>query len=574
MDEIRTLVRAHAAELTLLDSQGNVDLRILSADDHGPVTLPGGGRRIGDRPYAAGLPDRAAVISRRSPDAAHRRWLSQHGVRDAAVVPVSRAESRGTLVAIDRLGDSATFTSDDLALLQALAGHLVVALRSTELLGRLRHDANHDALTGLANRTLLTERLQQAISEQRPDRTPAVLLLDLNRFKEVNDALGHHVGDQLLQVVATRLGQLDAPDATIARLGGDEFAVLLPGVTTEQDAVGVAERIATHLHAAVDLDEVTVSTEASIGVALAQPGSSHGDVLRHADTAMYAAKAAGTAVRAYSASLDAGRAERLALLADLHLALERDELDLHYQPKLDLGFGVVTSVEALVRWTHPTLGPIGPEVFIPLAESTGLIEQLTASVLGRALRQCREWQDTGLSLTVAVNLSARNLLNVRLPDQVAQALVAVGLPPQKLVLEITESSVMGDPDRTVPVLERLAAIGVALSLDDFGTGYSSLSYLQRLPVQEVKIDRSFVRGLTAGGAQHASGVLVRSIVNLGTSLGLRIVAEGVEDEETLEYLRELGCDLVQGYVVGRPVPGSELARTLADSGLRTTRAVA
>jgi len=284
---------------------------------------------------------------------------------------------------------------------------------------------------------------------------------------------------------------------------------------------------------------------------------------------MYAAKTTGTTLTVYTPAVDAGRAHRLALLADLSVALQRDELELHYQPKLDLAFGLVTSVEALVRWTHPTLGPLPPDDFIPLAESTGLIDQLTESVLAKALRQCRAWQDAGLDLLVAVNLSARNVLNPALPDQVAAALVAAGLPAQKLILEITESSVMGDPERTVPTLERLAAIGVTLSLDDFGTGYSSLSYLQRLPVRELKIDKSFIMGLTRDADKHASEILVRAIISLGSSLGLRIVAEGVENADVLEKLRDLGCDIIQGYHIGRPVPAHELAANLQETRLRT-----
>jgi EAL domain-containing protein (putative c-di-GMP-specific phosphodiesterase class I) len=281
---------------------------------------------------------------------------------------------------------------------------------------------------------------------------------------------------------------------------------------------------------------------------------------------MYAAKASGEAIAVYTAELDAGRGDRLALLADLHLAIAHDDLDLHYQPKLDLAFDVVTGVEALVRWDHPTRGPVPPDVFIPLAESTGLIDQLTRLVLGKALRQCRTWQDAGLDLTVAVNLSARNVMNNDLPDIVAVALVDAGLPAHKLILEITESCLMGDPDRTIPTLERLSDIGVTLSLDDFGTGYSSLSYLQRLPVREVKIDRSFVLGLSHATDSHASDALIRSIISLGSSLSLRIVAEGVETAESLEKLRQLGCDIIQGYHIGRPVPGTELVRSVTRTG--------
>jgi diguanylate cyclase (GGDEF)-like protein len=572
LDEIRDLVRATRVELTLHNANGDVEVRVLSDADQAAVVVPHGVRRATDRALSDGLPAEAGLLSAKSTNPAHRRWLREHGARDAAVVSLRRGGAGATLIAIDRMGDATSFSTDDLALLQALAGHLTVSLRNTQLLERLRHDATHDVLTGLANRALLTKRLHDALAAPAPAPRPAVLLLDLNRFKEVNDALGHHVGDQLLQVVAARLIALDEPDATVARLGGDEFALLLPHAGSVAVAVAVAKRVAASLQAPVDLPEVTISTEASIGVALADAERSDADLLRQADTAMYAAKGTGEAVTIYSPALDAGLAERLELLAELHLALERDELELHYQPKLDLDFGVITSVEALVRWTHPRLGPLAPDVFIPLAESTGLIEELTHVVLAKALRQCRAWQDAGLELTVAVNVSARNVLNADLPDQVAAALVEAGLPAQKLILEITESSVMGDPERTVPTLERLAAIGVTLSLDDFGTGYSSLSYLQRLPVREVKIDRSFITGLSDGDASPASVILVRSIIGLGASLGLRIVAEGVETAAELSQLRDLGCDIVQGYYIARPAPAAELPACLRRAEHRLTAA--
>ncbi len=571
LSEICTLVRASRVELTLRDERGNVDLRILSDGLSHTIAPARPGRRSSDRAYADGLPNKSTIITGSSPDPAQRRWLDDHDVRDAAVVHITRNGANGTLIAIDRLGDAIAFSRDDLAILQVLGGHLIVALRNTQLVHRLRHDATHDTLTGLPNRALLTERLGEALAEATGPSRPSVLLLGLERFKEVNDALGHHVGDQLLQVVAARLETLDEPGATVARLGGDEFAVLLPTTTTAGSALAAAERVAQTLRSAIALPDATVTTQASIGVAIAEVGEVDADVLRHADTAMYAAKAAGTGIATYTAELDAGRAERLALLADLTLALEHDDLELHYQPKLDLAFNLVTSVEALVRWTHPTLGPLAPDVFIPLAESTGLIEQLTDAVLSKALRQCRAWQDDGLDLSVAVNLSARNVLNPALPDNVAAALVAAGLPAQKLILEITESSIMGDPERTVPTLERLAAIGVTLSLDDFGTGYSSLSYLQRLPVREVKIDQTFIIGLTRESEMHASGILVRSIIGLGASFGLRIVAEGVENAEVLAELRDLGCDIAQGFHIGYPMPAADLASDLELTGLKTVQ---
>ncbi|MDQ1463908.1 MAG: hypothetical protein QOC73_849, partial [Actinomycetota bacterium] len=304
--------------------------------------------------------------------------------------------------------------------------------------------------------------------------------------------------------------------------------------------------------------------QVSVGIAISNPSANHVDVLRNADTAMYAAKSHDDSIVVYDPELDRGRAERLALGADLQLALSRDELVLHYQPKLDLATGAMSGVEALVRWNHPRLGTLNPETFIPLAETNGLIEQLTPFVLRMALKQCRLWRDAGFDITVAVNLSARNVGNPQLPETVSRALDDAGLPADRLVLEITESSVMDDPERTVPILVRLASTGVTLSLDDFGTGYSSLSYLQRLPVREVKIDRSFVRGLADPDDARASEALIRSIAGLGESLQLNIVAEGVEDAKTIDLLRQYGCDVAQGYFIGRPEPADRITARLRE----------
>jgi EAL domain-containing protein (putative c-di-GMP-specific phosphodiesterase class I) len=337
-----------------------------------------------------------------------------------------------------------------------------------------------------------------------------------------------------------------------------------PGSSIEAIGRRVAQTILDALSAPISLAEALVSTRASIGVALGSPELTGADLLRQADTAMYAAKEAESPIVVYAEDLDRGRAERLTLLADLHLALERDELELHYQPQLDLHTDQVVSVEALVRWRHPARGQIGPDEFIPLAESSGMIEELTHQVLRKALRQVRAWRDAGIDLVVAVNLSAYNVNNVNLVEDVAAALAEAGLPADRLVLEITESSVMGDPGRTVPILQRLSDIGITLSLDDFGTGYSSLSYLQKLPVREVKIDKSFVMGLTEDDGQaHASSVLVRSILTLASNLGLRVVAEGIENVEVMELLRGLGCDLAQGYYIARPLPAPEIPLLLA-----------
>ena len=563
LGRIRRLLNAGAVQLILHREPADLVLRINEEDSfsvrHSPVAGRGDPLLLRVSEYTE-----AIVIPRSTRERSLRVWLINNGARDAMLVPLPSGGIEGTLIVTDRMGEAATFRDDDLTILQTLAGHLAVALRSTQLVQQLRHDASHDALTGLANRVLLTERIEQALQSAELADRYAVLLLDLDKFKEVNDALGHHVGDALLRVVGSRIRDCVPAGGTVARLGGDEFAVLLPPVlegaaaTTESQGLGVADAVLTALLSPIDLPEAVLSTRASIGIAFGSPGCTGADLLRHADTAMYAAKAGESPVVAYTEELDHGRAERLTMLADLALALERDEFELRYQPQLDLHSEGVRSVEALVRWRHPERGLLTPDEFVPLAESSGLIGELTHHVLRQALRQCRRWRDEGLDLTIAVNLSAYSVNNAKLAEDVALILAEVGLSADRLVMEITESCVMGDPRRTVPILQRLADIGVTLSLDDFGTGYSSLAYLQKLPVREVKIDKSFVMGLT-GGQAHASSVLVRSILTLGGNLALRVVAEGVEDDQALELLRELGCDVVQGYYIAHPLPAAEIS---------------
>jgi diguanylate cyclase (GGDEF)-like protein len=568
----RTRRLLNAGEVGLVIHRDASDLRLWSTDDEALTTRHSRSPEPGDWLLTRVRENiEAIVVPRNTRERGMRQWLMTHGARDAMIVPLPPGGIEGVLIVKDRMGDANTFTADDLTLLQTLAGHLAVALRSTQLLQQLRHDATHDALTGLANRVLLTEQIESALSVEPKtvagESRSAVLLLDLDKFKEVNDALGHHVGDSLLQVVGSRIRTCVPARGTVARLGGDEFAVLLPMSTgteleAQLEARQVADAVLSALISPIVLPGAVVSTRASIGIALGSRGCNGADLLRHADTAMYAAKSGERAVVVYTAELDQGRAERLTLLADLALAIEREELELRYQPQLDLRTGEMTTVEALVRWRHPERGLLDPDEFIPLAESSGLIEELTSQVLRQALRQCRHWRDDGLDLVVAVNLSARNVNNASLAENVAAVLAEVGLPADRLVMEITESSVMGDPNRTVPILQRLADIGVTLSLDDFGTGYSSLAYLQRLPVREVKIDKSFVMGLTGGSQEHASSVLVRSILTLGGNLNLRVVAEGVENAEVLELLRRLGCDAIQGYHIARPLAAAEVGQLI------------
>jgi diguanylate cyclase (GGDEF)-like protein len=428
---------------------------------------------------------------------------------------------------------------------------------------RLRRQALHDALTGLPNRTLLYERCEKAMAAaKRNGRTAALLLIDLDRFKEVNDTLGHDHGDELLVEVSRRLERIVRRGDVLARLGGDEFAVLLADVPHR----GIVGEIATRLHGALgqpfELRGVAVDLEASVGVALSPL---HGDdvttLLRRADVAMYEAKQSGARIETYDVRRDPYSPERLSLLAELRRALDEDELVLHYQPKISLATGQVIGVEALVRWEHPTRGLLAPGEFIPLAERTGMVADLTRWVLDAAVRQCGAWREEGLDLPVAVNLAAGNIVDAALPDAAAATLDRYGVPGDRLECEISEHTVMSDPRRAGEVLARLRDMGVRLSLDDFGKGQSSLSYLKRLPLDEVKIDRSFVAGMADDDDDAA---IVRSTIDLARHLGLEVVAEGVETAEVVDGLRDLHCDIAQGFHFSRPLPGDALRAWLAE----------
>jgi len=424
----------------------------------------------------------------------------------------------------------------------------------------LHRQALHDALTGLPNRTLLGDRVGHALAAAHRDHAPlALFVMDLDRFKEVNDTLGHDAGDALLREVSRRLqGALRASD-TVARLGGDEFAVLLPG-DDRDSAVATARKLLDALGEPVTLREQGVVAGGSIGIALYPAhGADAATLLRHADVAMYAAKRAGTGHALYTPAHDQHTPGRLALISALHGAIARGELRLYYQPTVDVADGRVRLVEALARWQHPEQGLLPPDAFIPLAEQTGLIVPLTRWALDTAVRQVRAWRDDGLDLGVAVNLSARALHDPDLPAAIAALLAAHAVPAARLRVELTESAVMAHPTGALDVLTRLAGLGVRIAIDDFGTGYSSLAYLTRLPVDEIKIDKSFVTHMTT---ESDDATIVASTIGLGHSLGLSFVAEGVEDARTWQTLEALSCDGVQGFYVSRALPADELARWL------------
>ncbi len=473
-------------------------------------------------------------------------------LRDAIGVPLRHGgETFGALLVANRLGETSTFDALDLEMVELIAAQASVALHNGRLIDRLRHEATHDRLTGLPNRAALQDGMAARLAA---DRSFSVLLMDLDGFKEVNDTLGHHHGDELLRAVAGRLRSSLPACILVARLGGDEFAVLAPLEPDELDGPATARLLHQALSSPFLIDGVPLDVRASVGVSVSPDDGLDGmTLLRRADIAMYEAKSAGVPVQAYDAAADRSSHRRLALVAELRGAIDRDELVCYYQPKVDLRTGEVRGAEALVRWLHPELGLVLPDDFVPISEQTGLIVPLTTQVLGRALRDCTTWQAWGLPMGVAVNVSPRGLLAAGFSEGVARVLAETSTPPELLTLEITESSVMADPGRAVRVLNDLHALGVRLSVDDFGTGYSSLAYLQRLPVHEVKIDKSFVGELRYDGNRTA---IVRAIVDLGHNLGLQVVAEGVEAKPVARLLLDIGCDLAQGYLYSRPLPAA------------------
>ncbi len=436
----------------------------------------------------------------------------------------------------------------------------------------MAHHATHDLLTQLPNRRLLRDHLEQAIRvAQREHARVALLLLDINRFKEINNTLSHRNGDLLLRQVGPRLRRMLRESDLIAHLGGDEFAVLLPDADGH-GATLVAQKVLDAFEEPFVLEEVTVAVGAGIGIAVYPDHGDGADLLmQRADVAMYVAKEAGNEYFVYASDRDHYHPDRLALMGALRRAIDDNQLFLLYQPQVCVKTGRVVGVEALVRWRHPERGVIPPDQFILLAEHAGLIKPLTLWVLTAALRQCRGWHDRGIAISVAVNLSARSLQDAGLPDQVAAILHHAGAAPGSLELEITESVIMADPARALEILTRLNAMGVRLSIDDFGTGYSSLSYLKKLPVESIKIDKSFVISMVT---DQDDAVIVRSTIDLAHTLGLKVVAEGVEQRETWDRLAALGCDSAQGYYLSRPQPADDLTPRLTDSPWGVLRASA
>ena len=452
--------------------------------------------------------------------------------------------------------------------LRTLAHAISSTLQNARLYGEMRshaeakaYEASHDALTGLGNRSLLQEQAGRTLAADAERGTSsALLIVDLDHFKEINDTLGHATGDQLLRQVGQRIAAAVPQADAVCRLGGDEFAVLMSGVARAEDVDVLAAELLRVLAEPAVFDGLRLSVEGSVGIACApQDATTFDELLQRADVALYQAKDTRGAFAHYSAERDESSLHRLALAAELRAALAEDQFVVHFQPQYELRTRTLVGAEALVRWQHPQRGLLPPSEFVAAVEQSGLIRAFTLTVLEKAVTEAAAWSASGRRMSVAVNLSARNLLDRELPADVARVLQRSGLPPEQLVLEITETTMMSELDVVEDVLAQLRRLGVELSVDDFGTGYSSLAFLQRVRVNEVKVDRSFVAGLAESDSARA---LVRATVQLAHSLGARAVGEGVEDEALADVLRELGCDFGQGYHLGRPAPADDLRALL------------
>lgn len=482
--------------------------------------------------------------------------LREAGIKDAIVVPLKAGSAAiGTLEVAGRLGDLKHFGEADVRLLEAVAAHAAVAVENNRLVDRLRFDAYHDALTGLPNRRRMIQALDDAVRVRTHGEVVAVLMFDVDGLRDVNDSLGHAAGDRLVAEVATRLRAIAPPAALVGRVGGDEFVVMLREASAEA-AVALAGSLRSQLQDPMTIGTLTLDVDAAAGVALhPDHGSDPAMLLQRADVATHAAKSAPLGVQLFDPALESRSVRRLGLAGDLRRALDNGDLEVFFQPKVSLPDRRLVGVECLARWEHATHGTVAPEDFVAVAEHTGQLGRLTEFVLQEGLRRARQWVDAGRPLSVAVNLSPRTLHDPDFAGRVDDLLQQYGVAPDRLTLEITEDGVVEDIDRHLPTLQRLYELGVRLAVDDFGTGYSSLSYLRRLPVHEVKVDRSFVQGMATDPGDLA---IVRAVVDISRHFGLTVVAEGVESELTLDLLDEIGCDIGQGFLFSRPLPYERL----------------
>ena len=562
LNETRSVLHCETAELCVAQPDGLVRFRL---DGAGRLTEE---VATSSAPEATVLATQAALHL--SPSS-HHPYLLDRQFKDAMFVPLSVGGDRSSvLVAGDRHGDaSSTFSREDLDFFQALAAHLSTALTSSNHLDHLRrsvaereHQAYHDGLTGLANRTLFMNVVAKALENSGGNRMVAVVLMDLDGFKEINDALGHHTGDEVLKVVAQRVSTGVREYGLAARLGGDEYAFMVAAASSVDEVISITEKLMASVGAPMEIENVALTVRASVGIALAPVhGLDANTLLKKADVAMYAAKSSARRINVYDRSMDNSSSRRLALATDLGKAIDHDELDLWFQPVADIASGRVAGFEALLRWPHAALGFIPPDEFIPIAEQTGLIEPLTWWVVHQALSELKRWRDDGYDFDMAVNMSVRSLLDAAMVDRLRDMVASFDLTPNNVTLEITESSMMVELERSEAALRRLSDMGFKIAIDDFGTGYSSLSRLKVLPVHVVKIDRAFIKNITFDKGDQA---IVKSIIDLARVMGHQIVAEGIEDLQTWSRLASLGCDLGQGYYFARPMLARDCRRWVLD----------
>ena len=507
-------------------------------------------------------------------------WLITYGIIAILVARLLRTGPR-VVPARDVISHQVLFKAALLLLapLLAISAHMNIgfvplifiplyAVQRMAKLSALRDRAARiDPLSGLANRTGLKAAFHDLSAEtENSDRQIALLLADLDEFKHVNDALGHEVGDQLLIAVAQRFGWLNIPGGTVARLGGDEFAIMM-AVPDPEAATTVAEDLVAALHTPVTLDGLSVDIAASIGIAIHSPDDDFATLMRHADIAMYDAKQSGGAIAVYEPGAHQDSHARLALLTDLRHALEtgdHTQIQMHYQPQVCLMTGDVEGVEALLRWRHPELGAINTQDLIAMAEHSSIMPLLTMRVIDDVIAQVGAWAANGIRIRAAINVSARDLYGDDIVPRLSERLIEHDVDPSQIQIEITESALLGDPSRAMGTINRISALGIAISLDDFGTGYSSLQHLRKMPISEIKIDRSFVGGMAGN---HDDAAIVRSTVELARSLGLRTVAEGVENEYTRRLLAEAGCTLAQGWLTAHAMPAADLTDWLTNRQL-------
>jgi diguanylate cyclase len=427
------------------------------------------------------------------------------------------------------------------------------------------HDATHDSITDLPNRVLLMDRLEQAIQAGlRQQTTLALLIFNINNFKEINDTLGHYNGDRLLKQVVSRLQSAARKSDTISRIDGKEFAILLPVIQEREDIILFIKKIQKIFTESFSIDKLKFEIQINIGTAIfPEHGKDVDTIMQRANVALFAAKQSNQQYTIYSSELDKQSPHRITMMGELRQAIENDELVLYYQPKINLHTRSISGVEALVRWQHPEHGFLPPDEFIPMAERTGLIKLLSIWVLKQALSQAEKWHSKNLKFSIAINLSPTTFLDSDLPDLIIGMLSIYDIPAEYVILEITESSMIKDPDLAMEILNRLTSKGLKISIDDFGTGYSSLSYLKKLPASEIKIDKSFVSDMLKS---DNDAVIVKSIIDLGHNLSLNVVAEGVEDKETVTRLKALGCDVLQGYYFSKPLSSEDFLNWLRKKG--------